>query len=134
MWALPQGRGKCLCTHADNDSRLILGHLRDAGFDMAETFTTAPQATCTLEQARREWGTRVIIWGAVPSVILEPTYSDAAFEAYMADVFRTVAPGAAFILGVADNVMPDALLPRLERITQMVAQWGQVPIDPARVN
>ncbi len=126
--------GKTLCTHADNDSRLILGQMRDAGFDMAETFTTEPQATCTLAEARRAWGTDVIIWGAVPSVILEPTYSEAAFESYMVDVFRTAAPGEAFILGVADNVMPDALSERIERISDMVEAWGDVPIDPSRLD
>ena len=124
---------KTLCTHADNDSRLILGHMRDAGFDMAETFTTEPQVTCTLEQARDAWGTDVIIWGAVPSVILEPTFSEAEFEQYMTGIFKTIAPGEAFILGVADNVMPDALISRLERISDMVAAWGNVPIDPACV-
>lgn len=48
--------------------------------------------------------------------------------------FRTVAPGDAFILGVADNVMPNAQLERLERITQMVEDWGHYPIDPACIN
>ncbi|MBT4098972.1 MAG: hypothetical protein HOE86_15080 [Gemmatimonadetes bacterium] len=125
--------GKTLCTHADNDSRLILGHMRDAGFDMAETFTTEPQVSCTLQQARDAWGSNVIIWGGIPSVILEPTFSEADFEQYMAGVFTTIAPGDAFILGVADNVMPDALISRLERISDMVEAWGDLPINPALV-
>jgi hypothetical protein len=100
---------------------------------MAETFTTAPQVRCTLEEARRAWGTSVIIWGGVPSVILEDAYSDDVFEAHMREVFRTVAPGEAFILGVADNVMPNARLDRLERITEMVEAWADCPIDPARI-
>jgi hypothetical protein len=131
--ALLHSRGKKLCLHADNDSRLILERIRDAGYDMAETFTTAPQVTCTLEEARRVWRTDVIIWGAVPSVILESAFADEEFEAYMRDVFRTVAPGDAFILGVADNVMPNALLDRLERITDMVEEWGEYPIDPGKI-
>ena len=130
---LLHGKGKTLSMHADNDSRLILDQIRGAGFDMAETFTTAPQATCTLEDARRSWGTDVIIWGGVPSVILEDPFSDEEFEDYMRDLFRTVAPGDAFILGVADNVMPNARLDRLERITEMVQAWGEYPIDPTKV-
>jgi uroporphyrinogen-III decarboxylase len=132
--ALLHRRGKTLAMHADNDSRLILGHLEEAGFDMVETFTTWPQALCTLEEARQAWANRMIIWGAVPSVILEDTYSDAQFETYMRQVFRTVAPGDAFILGVADNVMPGARLDRLERITGMVEAWGTYPIDPAGIS
>lgn len=132
--ALLHQRDKKLCMHADNDSRLILKHLEEAGFDMAETFTTQPQVSCTLEEARQAWDTRLIIWGAVPSVILEPTYSQEDFEAYMRQVFRTVAPGDAFILGVADNIMPGALLHRLERIDEMVQEWGNYPLDPSRIN
>ena len=131
--ALLHERGKKLCMHADNDSRLILEHIRDAGYDMVETFTTDPQVTCTLEEARHTWGTDVIIWGAVPSVILEPVFSEGEFEAYMRRVFRTAAPGDAFILGVADNVMPAARIERLQRITEMVEEWGEYPIDAARI-
>ncbi|MCC7264284.1 MAG: hypothetical protein IT369_17375 [Candidatus Latescibacteria bacterium] len=130
---LLHGHDKLLCMHADNDSRLILGHLQEAGFDMVETFTTAPQVSCTLEEARRFWGREMIIWGAVPSVLLEPTYTEAQFEAYLRGIFRTVAPGDAFILGVADNVMPDALLSRLIRIGEMVEEWGAYPVDAARI-
>lgn len=125
--------GKTLCMHADNDSRLILKHIEEAGFDMVETFTTDPMVSCTLEEARTAWDNRVIIWGGVPSVILEDTYSDEAFESYMKNVFRTIAPGDAFILGVADNIMPDARLDRLERIAEMVEMWGHYPIDPASI-
>ena len=131
--SLLHDRGKILCMHADNDSRLILKQIQDAGYDMVETFTTAPQVSCTLADAREAWGSDVIIWGAVPSVILEDTYSGEAFEAYMRDLFRTAAPGKAFILGVADNIMPHARLDRLERIAEMVDAWGACPIDPGVV-
>ena len=100
---------------------------------MAETSTTFPQVSCTLEEARAAFGGQVIIWGGVPSVILEDMFSDDAFEAYMRGLFRTVAPGDAFILGVADKVMPNARLDRLERITEMVEAWGTCPVDPGRI-
>ena len=125
--------GKVLSMHADNDSSLILDHIRDAGFDMVETFTTEPQVRCTLEQARQVWKNDVIIWGAVPCVILEEAYGEAEFERYMRSIFETVAPGDAFILGVADNIMPDALVSRLERIAEMVEEWGDYPIDAAGI-
>lgn len=126
---LLHAHGKTLCMHADNDSRLLLSLIKASGFDMAETFTTAPMVTCTLSEARAAWGTEVIIWGGVPSVILEDQFPDAEFEAYMKDLFRTVAPGDAFILGVADNVMPRARLDRLLRITEMAATWGRYPVQ-----
>ena len=64
------------------------------------------------------WKDRVIIWGAVPSVLLEPAYSQETFEEYMRQLFRTIAPGGAFILGIADNAMPGSKIERIRRITE----------------
>lgn len=121
-------RGKVLALHADNDTSRILPHIEQAGYRLVECFATHPMVNTTLAQARAAWGTRVIIWGGIPSVILEEPYTDEQFEAYMDELFRTIAPGDAFILGVADNVMPGAKLERLRRVGQMVRERGQYPI------
>jgi uroporphyrinogen-III decarboxylase len=118
--ALLRSRGKTLCLHGDNDTRQILSQIERAGFGMVECFVTAPMVATTLAEARAAWGNRVIIWGGVPSVILEEPYTDDQFEAFMEDMFHTVATGDTFILGVADNVMPDAKIERIRRITEMV--------------
>jgi hypothetical protein len=126
--ALFRSRGKVIALHADNDTRQILEQIERAGFGMAECFATYPLVPTTLAEARAAWGDRVIIWGGVPSTILEEPYSDAHFERYMDELFRTIAPGDAFILGVSDNVMPGAKIERLRRITQMVEERGVYPI------
>jgi uroporphyrinogen-III decarboxylase len=128
--ALLHRRGKSLVWHADDDSKHILGEIRDAGFDMSECFCTAPMVEVTLEEARAAWGKQVAIFGGVPSVILEPSYPEAEFEAYMRELFRAIAPGDAFILGVADNVMPTSLIERVERISDLVAEHGAYPVQP----
>jgi hypothetical protein len=40
----------------------------------------------------------------------------------MDDLFRTIAPGRAFILGIADNAMPGSKIERIRRITRMVEE------------
>jgi len=97
---------------------------------MAECFCTAPMVSVTLEEARAAWGKDVIIFGGVPSIVLEPSMPEAEFEAYMRDLFRAIAPGDAFILGVADNVMPTSLIERVERISELVEQHGAYPVQP----
>ena len=74
------------------------------------------------------WGTKVIIWGGIPSVLLCDPVTDAQFEDYMHDLFRTIAPGDAFILGVADNVMAEGILERVKRVTEWVEEYGRYPI------
>jgi hypothetical protein len=120
--------GKYLAMHADNDTTQILGHIERSGFDMVECFVTQPMVSTTLPMAREAWGDRVTIWGAIPSAILEDPYTDGEFEEYMRGVFRDAAPGAAFVLGVADNVMPDAKIERVRRVTEMVEEFGHYPL------
>ncbi len=121
-------RDKLLACHADSDTSLILNEIMDAGFDMAECFVTYPMVPCTLAQARAAWGERVIIWGGIPSAIMCEPITDEYFENYMLDLFKTIAPGDAFILGVADNVMPEAKIERIRQVTEMVEEYGQYPI------
>lgn len=121
-------RGKLLACHADADTSLLLKLIKEAGFNMAECFVTAPMVPVTLSQARQVFGTDVIIWGGIPSVMLCDPVGDEAFERYMHDLFRIIAPGDAFILGVADNVMAEARLDRIERIGEMVDRYGHYPI------
>ena len=121
---LLHSRDKILICHADADSRLLLGLIRESGFDMAEVFTTEPMVPCTMSQAREAWGNDVIIWGGVPSVILCDPVSDEAFEAFMLDLFETIAPGDNFIMGVADNVMPETKFERIIKIGEMIEEYG----------
>jgi uroporphyrinogen-III decarboxylase len=121
-------RGKYLACHADADSSHLLDLINYAGFDLAECFVTAPMVPVTLEQARSAWGSDVIIWGGIPSILLCDSYSDEEFEKYMQNLFRVIAPGDGFILGVADNVMPETRFDRILRISEMVAAYGEYPI------
>jgi len=126
---LLRSRGKVLALHADNDTRAILSHIERAGFGMVECFATAPMVPTTLAEARQAWGDRVIIWGGIPSVILEEPYTDEQFEQYLDELFRTIAPGNAFILGIADNAMPGSKIERIRRITEVIEERGKYPID-----
>lgn len=121
--------GKKLAHHADNDTSEILGLLKKTGYDMQECFVTSPMVPCTLEQAKETLADDVVIFGGVPSVILEESVSDEEFEDYMDNLFKVVAPGDAFILGIADNMMPTSLLSRVKRIGEMVEERGKYPIE-----
>jgi uroporphyrinogen-III decarboxylase len=123
-----RARGKVLALHADGDTSQILSHIEQAGFGMAECFATAPMVGATLAEARAAWGDRVIVWGGIPSSILEDPYTDEQFERYMDDLFDTIAPGKAFILGIADNAMPGSSLHRIRRVAEIVEERGRYPV------
>ena len=130
---LLKSRGKVLALHGDNDTRMILSHIERAGFGMVECFATHPMVPTTMAEARAAWGDRVIVFGGVPSVILEEPYTDEQFERFMDDLLRTVAPGKAFIMGIADNAMPGSKIERIRRITEIVDRRGGYPVQEPHV-
>jgi uroporphyrinogen-III decarboxylase len=130
MSAFMHKHDKVLVHHADADSSGILDDFKDAGYDMLDCFATAPLVKCTLKEAREAWGADMIIWGGIPSILMEDdVVSDEEFEEYMTDLFATIAPGDAFILGVADNVTAKASLSRVLRVGEMVEEYGKYPIQ-----
>jgi uroporphyrinogen-III decarboxylase len=120
--------GKSVAMHADADVSRILDLIERAGWDMVECFVSAPMVPLTLAQARQVWGERVIIWGGLPSVLLSPSVPEEEFRAYVDELFDVIAPGDAFILGVADNVMPDSLISRVAWVSEQVEERGWYPI------
>ena len=125
---LMHDHGKAVALHADNDVSAIAPLIERAGYDMVECFVTAPMVPLTLERAREVWGTRVIIHGGLPSLLLAPSVNEEEFRAYVDRLFDIIAPGEAFILGVSDNVMPDSLIDRVAWVSEVVEERGWYPI------
>lgn len=120
--------GKAVAMHADNDTSQILELIERAGWDMVECFVTAPMVPLTLAEARQAWGSRVIIWGGLPSLLLSPSVPEDEFRAYVCEMLKVIAPGDAFILGVADNVMPDSLIERVAWVSEIIEKRGDYPL------
>ena len=111
--------GKRVGFHADADLSGLLEMVRDCGFDIADTFACAPLVRTTFDQARAAWKDRIVIWGGVPSIILEPDYPQDKFRRYMTDLEAKTRNTSHFIMAVSDNVMPAAELSRLEWIRDL---------------
>jgi len=121
--------GKWLSFHLDANSRLLLPYILKTGMRLADCFTTEPMVDCTLSEARKIWDNRVVIWGGIPSIILCPDLcSEEEFQHYLVEIFRVIAPGKAFIFGVADNVVPEASFDRLLQVIELIDRRGKYPI------
>jgi hypothetical protein len=115
--------GKLLLTHCDGENSALLPLYGDCGFDIAESVCPAPMTRLGLRELREGFGPRVTVWGGVPSVVLlRDSMSDAAFERWLADLVAEVRRDPSrLIVGVSDNVPPDADLERLARVGGAVA-------------
>jgi uroporphyrinogen-III decarboxylase len=122
--------GKLLASHADGENRHLLPFFPACRLDVAESVCAAPMTHDPLAELRRGMGATTTIWGGIPSVaLLGDAMSDAQFAAYLDAVFADLGTGERLILGVSDNVPPDADIDRLARITERVKLFG--PVVPA---
>ncbi|MCL5026228.1 MAG: hypothetical protein M1531_07010 [Chloroflexi bacterium] len=127
--ALLHAKGKYLSYHADNDNHLLLPLIPEAGYDMGECFASWPMNRLTTGEAYKAWyPTKTIIWGGIPSVAFSVGFSDQEFEDFMDNLFKSIAPGDNIILGIGDNLMPGHKIERVERVSQLVRERGNIPI------
>jgi hypothetical protein len=118
--------GKILLTHCDGENRNLLPLYPNCRFDVAESVCPAPMTQCTLAELRTAIP-NITIWGGIPSIaLLQSNMTDKQFEAYLDEIFDNLGRGDHLILGVSDNVPPDANLTRLELIRKKVEDFGPV--------
>lgn len=96
-------QGKKVGSHTDGNLQPLLDLLPHTGLDVCESFSPHPLTPCTFEEAWRAWEGRPIIWGAIPSPILEDRCSPDEFHAYLANLFRLL--DRPIILGIVDLFM-----------------------------
>jgi hypothetical protein len=123
-------RGKLLLCHCDGENQGLMDLIAESGMDIAEAVCPRPMTRVTVSEVKKAFRGKVTIFGGVPSVaLLEESMPDGQFEAFMKNLFREIAPGDRFILGVSDTTPPDAKFERLLRITEMVNEWGRLPMN-----
>ena len=103
--------------------------MAESGMDIAEAICPQPMTKVTVTDVKKAFKGKITIFGGIPSVVLlENSMSDEEFERYLKRLFQEIAPGDRFILGVSDTTPPDAKFERLFRITDMVNEWGRLPM------
>lgn len=123
-------KNKLMLCHTDGENHGLMNLLHESGMDVAEAVCPHPMTKVTIGEYYRRWSDRITIFGGIPSnLLLKETTSDDQFEKYLADLFPAIAPGARFILGVADTTPPDASIERLQRIHELVGRQGRLPLE-----
>jgi len=122
-------KGKLLLCHCDGENKGLLDLITESGMDIAEAICPQPMTKVTISEVKKAFKGKVTIFGGIPSVaLLEESMSNEEFEWFMKNLFKEIAPGDRFILGVSDTTPPDAKFERLLRITEMVQDWGKLPM------
>lgn len=114
--------GKKAGSHTDGNLKRLLPLLADSGLDVCESFSPAPLTECTFDDAWQAWKeSGPMIWGGIPSPILEPQTSDVDFCAFVDHVLQ-LARERPMVLGIGDMVMPNNLIERVHYIAKKVEE------------
>jgi len=103
----------------------LLDQVSEAGFDVIEAFTPAPVGDLSIEAARALAGPGPVLWGGLPGIYFTSLVDDDTFERYVRETITTMAQDGRMVLGVADQVPPDGLHARVERVAELVERYGR---------
>jgi hypothetical protein len=114
-------QGKKVGSHTDGNIKPLFGLLKESGLDLCESISPAPLTPFTFAEIWEAWRDGPIIWGGIPSPLLEAMTSEAEFEQAIEELLVTVDNGR-IILGVTDMVLPINQVERVHRIAQKVEE------------
>ncbi|MBT3318861.1 MAG: hypothetical protein HN389_03700 [Clostridia bacterium] len=113
--------GKYVGIHIDGTLSPCLSMLKGCGFDAAEAVTPAPVGDIEIEDLRAAAGDIVII-GGLPGALFTAQYSDAFFDSHLLRLLQAFENDSKFIVGVADQVPPDVVPGRVERVREVIGE------------
>lgn len=119
------GAGKWVCVHVDGTLRGLLRIFGACGMDGVESVTPAPVGDLSPDAARDEAGDHLVLWGGAPGAIFSPIYPEKAFEERILEWLAIRHRSPRLVLGVADQVPPDADLNRVRRVREIVEEHGR---------
>jgi hypothetical protein len=114
-------KGKIFEGHWCGRTQNLLSHTPGCGLDVVEAIVTSPMADISLSQALDALKGEVVLQGGLPAVLVCHEGGDwKKFEDYISNIILPLRGKKGFILGMADNVPPNADFSRVEAIASMI--------------
>ena len=116
-----KGSGIIMEGHWCGRTQHLLPLVAKTGLDVVEAIITKPMADISLESALEILDGKVTLQGGIPSVLVCPDIvSKHEFVGYIENVVLEQKGRAGFILGMSDNVPPDADFSRVEMVAKLI--------------
>jgi len=118
-------KGKLIYVHIDGSLRGLLPLLSRTGVDCAQSLTPVPMGDLAVSELREKAGEGIVLWGGLPGALFSRAYPVQALMRILDDVFEHYSNDPKFIIGVADQVPPDAEIERVRMVTDAVESRGR---------
>jgi len=115
-------KGKIFEGHWCGRTQSLLPLVPGCGLDVVEAIVTKPMANVELSEALDILDGKVVMQGGIPSVLVcEEGGSHEDFQRYIEDVVVPLKCRRGFILGMSDNVPPNADFGRIEAVAELIS-------------
>lgn len=112
-----EGSGKLLGAHWCGRTPHLLPMAKESGLHFIEAATTDPLSSITLAQSLDILDGKVGLQCGVPSIYMcRESCTDEEYDRYMREIVRVQKGRPGFVVGMADNVPPNADFARVERM------------------
>ena len=118
-------QGKKVGSHTDGNLKPLLSLLAESGLDVCESFSPAPLTECPFEEAWAAWRDGPIIWGGIPSPLLEDRTEESDFRDYIERLLQTVGDRPV-ILNVVDMMLGINSIDRVRYIAERLEQQARL--------
>jgi hypothetical protein len=120
--------GKYSFIHIDGTLGGLLQEEAAVGFSVLEALTPYPVGDLKIGDLATVAGdSKSILWGGIPGVYFTANVSDEEFDRHVKEVLSVMVKEPRYVLGVADQVPPDALESRVRRVSELVDKFGNYP-------
>ena len=120
-----EAAGKYSFIHMDGTLRGLIAEVASTGFRVMEALTPAPVGDIPMPELHSRVGNdQTILWGGLPGAYFSDAISDKEFDRFVAETLEVMTSAPRFVLGVADQVPPDAQPERVRRVSQLTERYG----------
>jgi len=115
-------KGKIFEGHWCGRTQNLLDLVPGCGLDVVEAIVTKPMADIELKDALDKLQGKVVLQGGIPSVLVcEEGATEEEFKKYIDDIILPLKGRKGFILGMSDNVPPNADFSRVEAVAKLIS-------------
>ncbi len=118
--------GKYSFIHIDGTLKGLIREASSTGFDVVEAITPAPVGDLPIAEVHQWVQPGTIIWGGLPGIYFTDLINDREFDQFTTQVVQFMAGNPGHVLGVADQVPPGCRWERIQRVNELVLQFGKI--------
>jgi len=117
-------KGKIFEGHWCGRTQNLLDLVPECGLDVVEAIVTKPMADIELKDALDKLQGKVVLQGGIPAVLVcKEGATEEEFKKYIEDVILPLKGRKGFILGMSDNVPPNADFSRVETVAKLISKF-----------